>query len=295
MSWWPLSLILFAVSVADPELENAVRTYWNLLQRGDKAGALRFVVVEGQNLFINRRTNPFRSWTLERIEPRSPDEALVTVKVEQLVLPAGVYYPMSVGEVWIRQQDGWRVRIRAPTPQQINRIFSGGAKKKSWVPTPGVLEVLPRRVVIHFLDRSQRGSIWIRNGLPETVRLIRCDYDKTRFELLETGDSVATGKDLRLIFRYIGNETKKPLKSHFRIVLKHGEGDESKEKLFAVPIIYNYVSSGARSLLGLTKEKLDRLKRGEPVKPVLSRPAEPPPDIPGLPPAVKREAEPAEE
>ena len=288
MSWWPLSLILFAASTVDPELENSVRTYWNLLQKGDKVGALRYVVDEGQNLFLNRRTNPFRSWTLDRIEPRSPDEALVTVKVEQLILPAGVYYPMPVGEVWVRQQNGWRLRIRPPTQEQLKRIFSGGATRKSRAPKPGTLEVLPKRVRIHFLDQTQRGMVFVRNGLPEAVHIARVDYDRTRFELLETGESVASGQELRLVFRYIGNETEKPLKSQIRLFVKHGEGDEAKEEVREVPILYNYVSPGARGLLGLTQEKLDRLKRGESIKPVLPSPAAPPPDIPGLPSAVEQ-------
>ena len=294
MNWLPLSLILVLSATVDPELEIAVRTYWDLLQKSDKAGALQYVVPEGQNLFLNRRTNPFRSWQLEKIEPRSPDEALVTVKVEQMLLPAGVYYPVSVRQVWVRQQDAWRIWIRPPTPEQIKRAFSGGVTPRPRGPKPGVLDLLPKQVKIHFLDRSQRGAVRIRNGLSETVHVSRFDYDKTRFELLESGDSVAAGQDLRLVFRYIGNESKKSLTSEFRVILKRGGGDESKEELFTVPVLYNYVSPGARALLGLNQKKLDQLRRGETVKPVLPSPASPPP-LPSLPPAVEPEFKPEEE
>ena len=289
MGWFPLALILFSGPAVSPELEGAVRGYWALLQKGDRVGALPYVVEAGQNAFINRQIGHFRSWVLERIEPRSPDETVVTVKLDQM-LPSGVYYPRPFSEIWVRQEDGWRVRVRAPDPDQFKKLFSGAAGNVRQVPKAGVLEILPRQLKIHFLDRTQRGTVRVRNGLSETVHLSRLDYDKTRFELLESADSVVAGQDLRLLFRYIGNESEKPLKSEFRLILKRGDDDEAKEELFAVPVLYNYVSPGARALLGLNREKLKRLKRGETVKSVLPTPESPPP-LPILPPA----AEPKEE
>ena len=292
MIWLALYLSLFSNPAVDPELETAVQTFWDLLQKGDKVGALQYIAPEGRNPFLNRRTDPFLSWELNRIELRSPDEALVTVKVEQMLLPSGTYYPVPKREIWVRQPDGWRIRIRAPNPERLRRAFIGDTAPRPRGPKPGTLAVVPGQVKIHFLDRRQRGSIRIRNGLSETVHVSRFDYDKTRFELLESGDSVAAGQDLRLVFRYIGNESKKPLKSEFRLLLKRG--DESKEKLFSIPILYNYVSRGSKALLGLTGKKLDQLKRGDTVKPVVSSPVSPPP-LPGLPPAVEQKSEPKEE
>ena len=279
-----LYLSIFSGPAVDPELEKAVRTFWDLLQKGDKVGALRYVTPEGQNPFLNRRTDPFRSWELDRIELRSPDEALVTVKLEQLLLLAGVYYPVPTREVWVRQPDGWQNRIRPLDMEKLKRAFVGGAAPKKRGPKAGVLEVVPKQVRIHFLDRAQQGAVRVRNGLSETVHLSRIDYDKTRFELLESGGSVAPGQDLRLAFRYIGKENEKSLRSEVRLILKRE--DESKERLVAVPILYNYVSRGARGLLGLTGEKLKNLKRGETIKPVVPSSASPPP-VPGLPPAVE--------
>lgn len=289
MGWFPLALILFSGPAVSPELEKAVRGYWALLQKGDRAGALPYVVEAGRNAFISRRIGPIRSWVLERIEPRSPDETVVTVKLDQM-LPSGVYYPRPFSEIWVRQEDGWRVRVRAPDPDQFKKLFSGAVRNARQEPKAGVLEILPRQVKIHFLDRTQRGAARVRNGLPETVHISRLDYDRTRFELLETGDSVAAGQDLRLVFRYIGKENEKPLKSEFRLIVKRGDGDESKEELFTIPVLYNYVSPGARALLGLSREKLKRLKRGETVKSVLPTPESPPP-LPGLPPAFEPEEE----
>ena len=67
-----LYLSIFSGPAVDPELEKAVRTFWDLLQKGDKVGALRYVAPEGQNPFLNRRTDPFRSWELDRIDLRTP-------------------------------------------------------------------------------------------------------------------------------------------------------------------------------------------------------------------------------
>ncbi|MCY3777506.1 MAG: nuclear transport factor 2 family protein [Candidatus Aminicenantes bacterium] len=291
MIWLALCLSLFSSPAVDPQLEKAVRTFWDLLQRGDKVGALRYVAPESRNPFLNRRTDPFLSWELDRIELRSPDEALVTVKVEQMLLPSGAYYPVPSREVWIRGPDGWRIRVRRPDMEKLKRAFVGAAAPKKRGPKPGVLEVVPRQVKIHFLDRSRRGAFRIRNGLSETVQISRIDYDKTRFELLDSGDSVAPGQDLRLSFRYIGNESKKGLSNEFRLLLKRGGDEDAKEQLFTVRVLYNYVSPGARGLLGLTGKKLDQLKRGETVKPVVASPPSPPP-LPGLPPAVDPEAKP---
>ena len=291
MSWLPLYLSLFSSPAVDPDLETAIRTFWDLLQKGDKVGALQYVVPESRNPFLNRRTDPFRTWELDRIDLRSPDEALVTVKAERMLLPAGVYYPVPTREVWVRGPDGWRLRVRPPDPERIKGAFVGGPAPGPSGPKPGILEVVPSQVKIHFLARKQRGAVRIRNGLSETVHITRIDYDKTRFELLESGDSVPAGQDLRLLFRYIGKESRKGLRNELRLILKRGGDEDAKEKLFTVSILYNYVSPGARGLLGLTGKKLDQLKRGESVKPVLPSPTSPPP-LPGLPPAVEQEASP---
>ena len=279
-----LYLSIFSGPAVDPELEKTVRTFWDLLQKGDKVEALRYVAPEGRNPFVNRRTEPFRSWELDRIELRTPDEALVTVKLEQLLLPAGVYYPVPRREVWVRQPDGWQIRIRPLDTEKFKRALVGSTAPKKREPKPGVLEMVPKQVKIHFLDRTQRGAVRVRNGLSETVHLTRIDYDKTRFELLESGGSVAPGQDLRLLFRYIGKENKKSLRSEVRLFLKRE--DESRARLVTVPILYNFVSRGARSLLGLSGEKLKNLKRGETVKPVISTPEAGIPPAPNLPSAI---------
>ncbi|MDE2926808.1 MAG: hypothetical protein OXT71_10465 [Acidobacteriota bacterium] len=286
-----LYLGLFSTPAVDPELEKSVQAFWDLLQKGDKVGALQYVVPESRNPFLNRPTNNFRSWELDRIELRAPDEALVTVKLQQMLLPSASYYPVPTREIWIRQPDGWRIRILPPNPEQFRRAFIGGPAPKPSGPNPGTLEVVPRQVKIHFLDRTQQGAVRIRNGLSETVQISRIDYDRTRFELLESAGSVAAGQDLRLSFRYIGNESGKGLRNELRLLLKRGGDEDAKEQLFTVRVLYNYVSPGARGLLGLTGKKLDQLKRGESVKPVVDSPVSPPP-LPGLPSAVEPEAKP---
>ena len=150
--------------------------------------------------------------------------------------------------------------------------------------------MVPRLVRIHFLDRNQRGAVRVRNGLAETVRVSRIDYDKTRFELLESAGSVGAGQDLRLAFRYVGNESKKSLRSEIRLLLKRSGDADAKETLVTIPVLYNYVSPGAKGLLGLTGKKLEQLQRGETVRSVLPGSASAPP-LPGLPPAVEPEEE----
>ena len=172
--------------------------------------------------------------------------------------------------------------------EKLKRAFvnAGGTAPKKRAPKPGVLEMVPKQLKIHFLDRTQRGAVRVRNGLSETVHLSRIDYDKTRFELLESGGSVAPGQDLRLLFRYIGKENEKFLRSEVRLLLKRE--DESRERLVTVPILYNYVSPRRQgACLGLTGERLKNLKRGEAVKPVIPNPgSRHSPSPPGLPTAI---------
>ena len=286
MSLVLVSLLIFSGSTVNTELTPAVQTYWNLLEKGDKIGALEYVVLRGRNAFIRRREPPFRSWKLIKIEPRSQQEALVTVEIDQLLVLAGTYYPMPVKESWVREEGRWRVRVVQPTPDMLKNLYTGQSETPE---EPGVphLEVLPNRVKIHFLDRSQKGLIQIQNNLHGPVWVSRIEFDQTRFELLETGESIGPGQKLKVIFRYIGKESQKQLKSEVRLFLKRGLRDsigKDKEELFAIPVLYNYVSPGARGLLGLTQEKLLQLERGEHPAPVLSMPAKSgsSPDIPGV-------------
>ena len=201
MIWLPLYLSLFSGPAVDPELEKAVQTYWDLLQKGDKAGALRYVVPEGQNLFLNRRTNPFRSWELDQdrapIPGRSAGDGegaadavaggglLSRALTRGLGPPTGRVADSNSPPESGADQKGPCRRRPAKTARAKTR-HPEGASQASQDPLPG--------------PDPTRCTVRIRNGLSETVHVSRFDYDKTRFELLESGDSVAAGQELRLVF-----------------------------------------------------------------------------------------------
>jgi hypothetical protein len=105
-------------------------------------------------------------------------------------------------------------------------------------------------------------------------------FDETRFELVQRPSRIEAGHAADLMLHYKGTENDKNLQSQMSLVLKHG----NQEKLFQVPIIYNYLSEGARGLFGLTEEQARNLKRGDKVAPAIK-----PPVSPGAQPPVPKQ------
>jgi len=263
-----LVLALFQQTPADlSELNSVINSYWDLLQARQKSQALEFVSIDSRDHFILRSAPVFRSWRLRGIEPADPGEYSVTVVVERLT-SSGIF-DWKVTESWSIEAGQWRVRID-DSRQALRNVW------RSDSPAPvleGILEVLPERLLIHFLSRVPEGTILIRNGLEEEVVVEDLQFDREKFELVEGARVVAPGQTAHLRLRYTGAEIAKDLESQVRLIWN--VAGEAKE--LTIPITYNYLSPGARAILGLTPEAAQRLERGAKLAPKISRPKPPRP------------------
>ena len=231
----------------------------------EKRLALKFVLSESQENFISRSEPSFRSWELVDKKPKTSHEFAVTVVVQRMI--QGNFYNWKVTEDWVFDGRSWKVRISDQTAQRkdlYRRVIPVE-------PKAGALEVFPTSLKIHFLSKTQRGSILIHNGLEQAIQVHRLDYDKDNFELVDEPGEIPSGAIARITILYKGLENRKNLKSQLSLVLKQS----SEERLFSIPVIYNYITPGTRGLLGLTSEEAEQLKRGDRLSPKITLPSEP--------------------
>ena len=116
------------------------------------------------------------------------------------------------------------------------------------------MEVLPSQLKIHFLSRTQTGSIFIRNGFTTPVEVRNLVYD----QVTESPGQVGPGTIGKITLHYQGNQTRKDLRSQISFLLAME---------YSLPVRYNYLSAGARGLLGLSPEQAEKLKREDSPRP----------------------------
>ncbi|RPI28321.1 MAG: hypothetical protein EHM61_05545 [Acidobacteria bacterium] len=268
-------LLWSLVSLAFPhesELKETVSAYWNLMAKGEKASALKFVVESCQNDFINRVEPKIQTWRYVSADSVSETEATVTIEMEALFRGAQIasgFQKITKRETWVRDGNSWKLRVTKPSMESLGPLVSGPQKAA----LPKGLRVTPTVLKIQFLNKSQTGRLRIENGNDLAAQVVSAKFDKTRFELVKWPDRIEPGEVAEIVVRYKGTENDKNLESQLNLVLK--EGDQ-EAKLFQVPVIYNYLSDGARGLFGLTEEQAQKLKRGDKVTPVLKVPPKSP-------------------
>ncbi len=87
-------------------------------------------------------------------------------------------------------------------------------------------------------------------------------------------DEVASGERGKITIRYVGDEEDKDLTSELRVFLER-TSEKAGEEVFAVPVLYNYLSPASRALFGLTAAKAKKLKRGDTLRPAVQAPEQP--------------------
>ncbi len=253
------------------ELEKRIYSYWDFLLALDKHATLQYVESESRNRFIQRREPYFRSWEPIAIEKRSETEVLVTVRIDRLMEAARTYYKTPVKEVWVLGEEGWQVRVPEVSSKDLAKLYSSKKEEKPAKKLTGELKVLPKPLKINFFNRANLGSIFVFNGLSAPVRVTRIEFDEGKFKLEEKVDEVASGERGKITIRYLGDEEDKDLRSEIRVFVERTSG-EAGEELFAVPVLYNYLSPAARALFGLTAAKAKKLKRGDILRPAVQAP-----------------------
>jgi hypothetical protein len=265
-----ISLLLLALlSPAiqhESQLKKTVSVYWNLMTKGDKVTAMKYVLPSCQNDFVNRVEPKIRAWDLVSIEPVNDKEAVVTVRMEAFykeALRSGGFQSVEKRETWVRDNNSWKLKVTKPSMAAVAPLFKTTNRQ-----LPNVLRIRPTVLHIQFFNPAQVGRVIIQNGTAAPAELLSVKVDETLFELVARPSLIEAGKAEKLILRYKGNENDKNLQSQMTVVLKH----EGQEKLYQIPVIYNYFSDGARALFGLTEEQARLVKRGDKLRPVVKQP-----------------------
>ncbi len=290
---FPLILLLLAASLPQQaELEKRIGSYWDLLLAQDKNAALQYVEPESRNRFIQRRTPYFRSWEPMGIEEQSETKALVRVRIDRLMEASRSFYKMPVKEVWVLGDEGWHLQLPQLTSKALGELYSGRKEEKPAKKLTGELRLLPQSLKIHFLNQTNRGSVFLFNGLSVPVQVTRIEYDKEKFILEEKVGEVASGEKAKISIRYLGDEEDKDLTSELRVFVEGGS-EEGGGEMFDVPVLYNHLSPAARALFGLNEARAKELERGDPFRPTVQAP-EPPKDgtqvLPPIPPSPPKKS-----
>ncbi len=262
--WIILPLLL---TQSEIRLESRVSAYWEALAKRDKASALEFVEPESRNAFIERREPVIQSWKLAGVQRNSESEALVTVELMRSIPGVPGFHQLRVVETWALGEGGWRVRVRGTTRQGALGQFQDRAHA-SRKPAAGELRILPESLRINFLSRSQTGGVRLANGLAQPVEVERVEFDPALFKLKASPTRVEPSTFGAFVLEYVGSDISKDRHSRLRIVTRVG----GEERVFEVPVLYNYLSPAARALFGLSPEAAEKLKRGEKLVPALQRP-----------------------
>jgi len=253
-----LSLFLFLGSPTPPppELEAAVKDYWTLMAKNDKFAALKYVLKGSENNFISLRQPSIRSWKLTQVEMLSATEARVTIETEALLPNMPSVQVLQARYNWVNDGTSWKIRILKPN-FRMDPMLSARADKKK--PLKAELRVTPRTVKIPFLNSIQRARVTVANGTPKAAHVERVEFDEEKFELTDRLTVIEPGQSLHMTLDYKGKETAKNLESRLTLVFKH----DDKERIFQVPIIYNYLSAETREFFGLDEKAAQKLRRGD--------------------------------
>ncbi len=236
---------------ASGELHTAVEEYWHLIAQGDLNGALEYVASQSRNAFIRKAKPQVRSWRIDEILPVEEGRSEVSVAVEA-VLPGQGLGEWTIRESWIVEEGRWKVLV-GDASTRWRSVWEGAEVKTH----PGILDVLPTRLRIHFISSSQASTLLIRNGLDEEVSVVDVKLDGSRFKVDSKPSVIAAGKADAVVVLYTGQEFAKNQESKIGIVL----GTTAGTRNFSVPVTYNYISRGTRALLGLTKKEAEKLTR----------------------------------
>ncbi len=257
----------FLLTQSAESLESRVSLYWDALTKRDKASAIELVARDRRNAFIQRREPAVQSWKLGAIEWKSESEADVTVELMRSIPGVPGFHELRVVETWIVEENQWRALVRATTAQELLGQYRSVALSSS-KPPPGQLKVLPDVLRINFLNRGQTGGVRLANGLSAVIEVERVELDESLFRIKASPDRVGPSSFGAFVLEYIGSDISKDRHSQLRIVTRV----QGEQRVFEVPILYNYLSPAARALFGLSPEAAEKLDRGEKLVPVLPGP-----------------------
>ena len=252
-----MTAILATGAPDDTDLRARVEQYWQLLEQRSRIAAAGYVTPATLQSFEARTEPPFSDPEVESLNRLTPNRFEVHVRVQRFI--GNGLYEWPVVEQWVLTDGQWKVEVHD----------SGSDRRTLWqtartaVRTSG-LEVHPSQLRLHFLSRKQRANLVVHNGSVETVR-VNVVPDTDDLSVSPEPVLVRPGAMVQVQVSYVGSAAEKDLVAGLNLELHWPDRIEHRR----IPVRYNYVSPGARALLGLHGERLQALESGASLQPVV--------------------------
>ena len=259
-----LSLTLLSCSGPAVPLEDRVAGFWEALVARDRVRAQEFTTPDSRNDFLLRPERLYRSWEILSIDHRSDEEAQVRIAYEGFYEDVRQFKPLREWQLWRKIDGHWFLHVDSKEKilQAVQEKLYRGDR---WsVEADGQVRV-EKQVKIPFFNRAQLGSLTIRNGTEEPVRIVDVMLDETLFQVTENPGEIPAREKRPLKIAHLGPDELKNQKSTVTLEIEQEGGPRE----YQVEILFNYMSPGLRGILGLTEEQAAILKRTDKVSPNL--------------------------
>ena len=262
--------LLFCSGPAAP-LEDRVAGFWEALVVRDRVRAQEFTTPDSRNDFLLRPERLYRSWEILSIDHPSDEEARVRIAYEGFYEDVRQFKPLSEGQLWRKIDGQWFLHVDSKEKilEDVQKKLYRGDR---WSTEAEDQVRVGEQIKIPFFNQAQLGTLTIRNGTREPLRIVRVELDGTLFRISENPGEIPAQQKHYLKIVHVGPDELKNQKSPLTLVIEQS----GQEQEYRAEIFYNYISPGLRGVLGLTEEQAATLKRTDKVSPNLK--IEIPPD-----------------
>ena len=252
-------------------LEDRVAGFWEALVARDRVRAQEFTTPDSRNDFLLRPERLYRSWEILSVDHRSDEEARVRMAYEGFYEDVRQFKPLTEWQLWRKIDGHWFLQVDAKEKilQAVQKKLYRGDR---WsVEADGQVRI-GEQIKIPFFNQAQLGTLTIRNGTREPIRIVDVKLDGALFRISESPGEIPAQQKRHLEIVHLGPDELKNQKSSLTLVIEQ----EGQEQEYRSEVLYNYISPGLRGLLGLTEEQAATLTRTDKVSPNLK--IEIPPD-----------------
>ena len=260
-------LLLSCSEPAEP-LEKLVTDFWAALIAQDRVSAQRLVAPASRNNFLRHRARLYRSCEIQDIREKSDHEMIVRVGYEGFFEELRQYKEQHESQLWRKIDGEWFLQVDPPEKRlaaAFEKIYSQSEDEK-WSTDKNGQVTVGEQIKIPFFNQAQLGTLTIRNGTGEPVRVVRVELDEALIEITEDPGQIPFAQKRHLKVVHLGTDELKNQKSPMTVVIE--QRGELREH--PVEILYNYLSPGLRGILRLTTDQIAGLKRSDRVSPAIS-------------------------
>ncbi len=262
--WALIAVGVLSCCTPSVPLEDRVAGFWDALVERDRIAAQRFVIPDSRNDFLRRPERLYLSWKVLEIDRRSEEEAWVRIAYEGFLEELRRFQPLKELQVWRNIDGEWFLQVD-PKEKVIERVQEKLFRSDPRGTDPDGQVRVGKQVKIPFFNRAQLGSLTIRNGTEEPVRIVEVILDETLFQVSENPGVIPAREKRSLRIVHLGPDEFKNQKAALTLEIEQ----EGRPREYQVEILFNYISPGLRGILGLTEEQAATLKRTDKVTPKL--------------------------